>query len=652
MSKSASPLGRNAFRRALCAAAALSIVSVFSIGESQAIGWGISGHCPTGSYPAYRDIPLSTQLDALNALGLTYYRVDANATSDIKATVDLIRSNSAYSKIRLIPIIYGPFTADDLKTNPSGYTNTYIHDTCKTAAQNWVNYWTTNGYTPFPFEQIEISNELDNDCINSGASGTTGTMYNDAQFGRCKAVIQGLCDGVRAANATVPRMVGCAGWLHYGFIDRLISELGAPDWETIVYHWYSNMGLISSHTDVTAKLQSYVTNYDMPTWVTEVDCRDGSLPGTGETSAQAEARHGATLADLVQDMKQFSFIHRICVYELFDESYRTGGEAHYGVFRTLKNGSGVYQSNGEKPAVTSAYRACLAINSSNVYELEPQNAVGMRLNITGASGANGANVEIYADNNTAPERWTATYFGSGVFEFTPTNATTTRLDVDGAGATNGTNVKIYTDNDSGAQLWLPYGTSGATFSLEPQCAPGLRLDVYQAGTSNGTNVDIYTANGASNQNWTLYNYSTRTFEAESLIVASTSGDTHRLVADPSYSAGQGTVLDSNAVGDYVGYLIQNVAAGTYDVRVGVKKINSRGIVQLAIGRAEDFAGTSSNVGAAQDLYIATSSFTELDLGTWSPSTVGDKEFRFKVTGKNSASTSYTISIDYIKLVPQ
>jgi hypothetical protein len=412
------------------------------------------------------------------------------------------------------------------------------------------------------------------------------------------------------------------------------------------------MGLISSHSDVIAKLQGYVTTYDLPTWVTEVDCHDGSLPNTGETTAQAEARHGAALADLVQDMKQFSFIHRICVYELLDQPNQSPDEAHYGLVRTFKNSSGVYQTNGEKTAVTSAYRAALAINNTNAYELEPGNAPGMRLNITGGSGASGANVEIYQDINSGPERWTATYMGGGEFEFTPTNSTSVRLDVDGAGSTNGTNVKIFTDNDTGAQLWLPYGTNGATFSFEPECAAGLRLDVYQNGTGNGTNVDIYTANGGSNQNWTLYNYSTRVFEAESQIVASTSGDTHRLVADPGYSAGQGTVLDSNAVGDYVGYLIQNVAAGSYDIRVGVKKLNTRGIVQLAIGRADDFTGTASNVGAAQDLYAASPSFPELDLGTWSPGSTSDKEFRFKVTGKNSASTSYTISIDYIKLIPQ
>ncbi len=141
------------------------------------------------------------------------------------------------------------------------------------------------------------------------------------------------------------------------------------------------------------------------------------------------------------------------------------------------------------------------------------------------------------------------------------------------------------------------------------------------------------------------------YQTESLTVAATT-DTHRLVADANYSAGYGTVLDSNAVGDYVGYILPNVAAGTYDVRVGVKKFPTRGIFQLTAGRADNYDGTKSNVGTPQDLYIATQSFVELDLGNWAPGSTGDKQFRFTVTGKNAASSSDTLSFDYIRLVPQ
>ena len=141
-------------------------------------------------------------------------------------------------------------------------------------------------------------------------------------------------------------------------------------------------------------------------------------------------------------------------------------------------------------------------------------------------------------------------------------------------------------------------------------------------------------------------------ETETLTVADSSGDTHRIIADPQFSGGSGTILDATAVGDYVTYLVQGVAAGSYDVRIGIKAFTSRGIVQLAIGRADNFVGTASNVGAPQDQYSATSLYEEIDLGTWSPGSSSDKWFQFKITGKNPSSTGFSESFDYIKLIPK
>ncbi len=144
---------------------------------------------------------------------------------------------------------------------------------------------------------------------------------------------------------------------------------------------------------------------------------------------------------------------------------------------------------------------------------------------------------------------------------------------------------------------------------------------------------------------------TRLFETELTTVAGTSGDTHRIIDDPSFSNGEGTILDSDAVGDYVIYQLPSVSSGTYHVKVGVKKFNTRSIWQLMCGRADNFNGTALNVGAPQDEYSSSASFVELDLGTWSPTTTNDKWFKFSVTGKNASSAGYSMAFDYIKLAP-
>lgn len=142
------------------------------------------------------------------------------------------------------------------------------------------------------------------------------------------------------------------------------------------------------------------------------------------------------------------------------------------------------------------------------------------------------------------------------------------------------------------------------------------------------------------------------YEAESLTAADYSGPAPRVFSATQFSGGQGTIQDSIAVGNYVTYNLPAIPAGTYNVRVGVKKAFNRGIWQLAIGKADSFATTKSNVGTPQDEYAPSDAYPELNLGNWSPSSTSDKWFQFLVTGKNSSSAGYTIAFDYIKLIPQ
>ncbi len=152
----------------------------------------------------------------------------------------------------------------------------------------------------------------------------------------------------------------------------------------------------------------------------------------------------------------------------------------------------------------------------------------------------------------------------------------------------------------------------------------------------------------------------RKYEAESLTVVnylSQSGGTARAIgADPNLSNGNGEILDANTIGDYITFLVPNVAAGTYDVRIGVKSYNARGQFQLQGGRADNFSGTAANIGGIVDEYAAGAQYLEIGLGTWAPTSTTDKWFRFTVAGKNAASGggayNDALAFDYIKLVPQ
>ncbi len=137
-------------------------------------------------------------------------------------------------------------------------------------------------------------------------------------------------------------------------------------------------------------------------------------------------------------------------------------------------------------------------------------------------------------------------------------------------------------------------------------------------------------------------------EAEqALVVKSTAGIPVRIIDDTGFVNAEASILDGTAVGNQIAYLLPSVAARTYDVHIGVKKFTTRAIVQPAGGTAGNNSPT--NIGSPVDMYSATASFTDIDLGNWTPTATGDQWIWFTATGKNASSTGFTIAIDYIKL---
>ncbi|GEM_PF-5360211 len=137
-------------------------------------------------------------------------------------------------------------------------------------------------------------------------------------------------------------------------------------------------------------------------------------------------------------------------------------------------------------------------------------------------------------------------------------------------------------------------------------------------------------------------------ETEKLSVSATSGDTHRIFGngsspDPNLSGGYGTILEANAVDDYVTYSVNVPEARSYSVRIGVKRGTDRGRFQMSVNGV--------NHGSVQDLYSTASDYVELNVANITFSSEGNKSFKFNITGKNASSSGYWLAIDYIKLVP-
>ncbi len=201
---------------------------------------------------------------------------------------------------------------------------------------------------------------------------------------------------------------------------------------------------------------------------------------------------------------------------------------------------------------------------------------------------------------------------------------------------NGTRVKQTKMPDLGT--WDLWGDVTDTLTLNS----GSNTVKYQydSGDTSHTNLDYIQVTKA-----------TEHYESESLTVAASSGDTVRVFADTNCNGGNGSIIDANAVNDFVTYSVNVPEARTYDIRIRCKKLNTRGIFQLAI--AGSVGGAYTDHGSPVDEYTANGAgdYVTVDIGPVTFGSAGTKAFRFLVTGKNASSTGFSIASDYITLTP-
>lgn len=132
-----------------------------------------------------------------------------------------------------------------------------------------------------------------------------------------------------------------------------------------------------------------------------------------------------------------------------------------------------------------------------------------------------------------------------------------------------------------------------------------------------------------------------TFEAESLPIMFVSPSV-TAVNDSNASGGKTRLLNAGTSGHYVEFTVPVTEAGTFNVKVRVRRTPSFGSYRLSVQGVEQ--GTF-------DCYSAASGYYEFDLGdvTFDKAGTGKKAFRFTCTGKNTSSAGYKLQIDSIKL---
>ena len=132
------------------------------------------------------------------------------------------------------------------------------------------------------------------------------------------------------------------------------------------------------------------------------------------------------------------------------------------------------------------------------------------LDLSGGNTANGAAIRLYAPNGTAPQLFvvssSAASIATGV-SMIITSVANKKLvtDVTGASTANGARVQLYSSNNTNAQKYRFGSIGNGTYKII-NANSGKVLDVSGGSTANGAALQQYTSNNTVAQQWTVRNY--------------------------------------------------------------------------------------------------------------------------------------------------
>ena len=122
------------------------------------------------------------------------------------------------------------------------------------------------------------------------------------------------------------------------------------------------------------------------------------------------------------------------------------------------------------------------------------------LDVTSASSANGANIQIYACNDTLAQKFKITAVTGGYYKIENVSSGKV-LDVANGSRASGANVQQYSWNGTDGQLWRFMNAGNGKYYIQSKL--GTVLDVKNGGTNSGNNVQTYKLNQTDAQKWIL-----------------------------------------------------------------------------------------------------------------------------------------------------
>lgn len=329
---------------AICAAAVLSVRPALAapLTVQDDLIWGVNGH-PLVSYPG---VSTEEQLDYLRDMGLTSYRVDVSGTNHIPKLRRLVREAKKRG-ITMLPVVTPAFdfdkeSAEVLEEKAYGLAFALV-SSFKGDIPVWELGNELENYAILqPCEKMDDGTQYD--CSYGPAGGVDPLDYYGPRWAKVSAVLKGLTEGAHAADPTVKRAVGTAGWGHTGAFERMHAD--GIKWEISIWHMYG---------DDPEWAFKKLAKYERPIWVTEFNNPLGS-----RKSEQEQVEGLMKTMKRLRALKAAYRVEAAHVYELMDEPYwGEDYEAFMGLVTMKKDENGQWTAGEPKPAY-KAIRSLLA----------------------------------------------------------------------------------------------------------------------------------------------------------------------------------------------------------------------------------------------------------------------------------------------------
>ena len=183
--------------------------------------------------------------------------------------------------------------------------------------------------------------------------------------------------------------------------------------------------------------------------------------------------------------------------------------------------------------------------SDGVYAIASFSKNSFLVEVSGGSTANGANVQLYKDNDSNAQRWGVVRNSNGLYSvFNMTSGK--MLDVSGGSLLSGANVVQYSSNDTKAQQWAIVKNASEGSFLLYSALSGMVLDISGGKIANGSNIQVYLPNGTAAQKFKFV--AKPLIEERTYTIVSTLGS--NLAVDvPGGSRNNGTALQVYTAND-------------------------------------------------------------------------------------------------------